>query len=163
MLWGETSEPNLEEAREFAQAIHARFPGKLLAYNCSHLLPLEEENSTTTRSQLSAGIGRHGLQVSSSLRSPAFTPQPQYVFAGAGIRRHGMSAYAKLQEREFEMSREHGYSAVRHQRFVGTGYFDDIQHVIAGGDSSTAALAGPPRTNRFNVVPNGGLHQSVRV
>jgi len=76
----------------------------------------------------------------------------------------GMSAYARLQEREFEASRVHGYSAVRHQRFVGTGYFDEVQQVIAGGDSSTAALAGSTESEQFNVMPpNGGRHERVTI
>ena len=75
----------------------------------------------------------------------------------------GMSAYANLQEREFESSRDHGYSAVRHQRFVGTGYFDEVQQVISGGHTSTAALAGSTENEQFTTLhANSGVHEGVR-
>src|ERR1039457_7060093 len=139
MLWCETSEPNVEEARQFAEAIHAKVPGKLLAYNCSPSFHWKKKLDDATIARFQQELGAMGYKFQfvtlagfHALNLGMFELAREY--AGSG-----MSAYASLQEREFEVSRDHGYSAVRHQRFVGTGYFDQVQQVIAGGHSSTAA------------------------
>src|SRR5262249_20287356 len=139
LLWCETSEPNLEEAQKFAEAIHDRFPDKLLAYNCSPSFnwkaKLDDESIARFQSKLSALgyrfqfitlAGFHALNLS--------------MFELArGYRESGMTAYARLQESEFQRQ-DVGYHAVKHQRFVGTGYFDRIAQCIAGGQASTTAL-----------------------
>lgn len=160
MLWCETSEPNLEEARAFAEAIHAKFPGKLLAYNCSPSFHWRKKLDEATIARFQRDLGAMGYKFQfvtlagfHALNLSMFSLAHEY--AGSG-----MSAYAGLQEREFEISRELGYSAVRHQRFVGTGYFDQVQQVISGGDTSTAALAGSTETEQFSLT-NGASHEGM--
>ncbi len=158
MLWCETSEPNLEEARTFAEAIHTSFPRKLLAYNCSPSFHWKKKLDDAGIAHFQQELGAMGYKFQfvtlagfHALNLSMFSLAHEYA---AG----GMSAYANLQEREFEVSRDHGYSAVRHQRFVGTGYFDEVQQVISGGIASTAALAGSTENDQFTVAPNGRLH-----
>jgi isocitrate lyase len=148
LLWFETSTPDLGEAREFAAAVHERFPGKLLAYNCSpsfnwkrHLDEREiagfqdELGSLGYRFQFVTLAGFHALNAS--------------MFELArGYARSGMSAYVQLQEREFELE-EDGYTATRHQREVGAGYFDAVASAVSGGESSTLALVGSTEEAQF--------------
>jgi isocitrate lyase len=163
MLWCETSEPNLDEARAFAGAIHSRFPGKLLAYNCSPSFHWKKKLDDATIARFQRELGAMGYKFQfvtlagfHALNLSMFSLAREY--AGSG-----MAAYASLQEREFETSRDHGYSAVRHQRFVGTGYFDAVQQVISGGHGSTAALAGSTENEQFaTVLVNGAPHEGVR-
>jgi isocitrate lyase len=149
LLWCETSEPNLEEAREFANAIHARFPGKLLAYNCSPSFhwraKLNEDDIACFQRDLAAMgyrfqfvtlAGFHALNLS------------MYELA-RGYARNGMSAYSELQEREFASAESDGYSALKHQRFVGTGYFDTVARTISNGQTSTCALPGSTEMSQF--------------
>jgi isocitrate lyase len=157
MLWCETSEPNIQEARAFAEAIHAKFPGKLLAYNCSPSFHWKKKLDDATIAHFQQELGAMGYKFQfvtlagfHALNLSMFALAHEYAASG-------MSAYASLQEREFAISRD-GYSAVRHQRFVGTGYFDDVQQVISGGLASTAALAGSTENDQFAAVPNGALH-----
>jgi isocitrate lyase len=163
LLWCETSEPNLEEARAFAGAVHARFPGKLLAYNCSPSFHWKKKLDDATIARFQRELGAMGYKFQfvtlagfHALNLSMFSLAHEYAASG-------MSAYASLQEREFEVSRDHGYSAVRHQRFVGTGYFDEVQQTISGGHSSTAALAGSTETEQFTTgLANGPLQDGVR-
>jgi isocitrate lyase len=148
LLWFETSTPDLGEAREFAAAVHERFPGKLLAYNCSpsfnwkrHLDEREiagfqdELGSLGYRFQFVTLAGFHALNAS--------------MFELArGYARSGMSAYVRLQEREFELE-PGGYTATRHQREVGAGYFDAVASAVSGGESSTLALVGSTEEAQF--------------
>ena len=145
MLWCETSEPDLEQARAFAEAIHARFPGKAAGVQLLAVVPLEEEAERATIARFQQELGDMGYKYQfvtlagfHSLNLSMFSLAHEYASGG-------MTAYASLQEREFEVSREHGYSAVRHQRFVGTGYFDEVQQVISGGLGSTARAGGVHR------------------
>jgi isocitrate/methylisocitrate lyase len=149
VLWCETSEPNLEQARRFADAIHARYPGKPLAYNCS---PSFHWNKLLTPHQIAEfqrQLGRLGYKYQfitlagfHSLNTAMFQLARDYA-------QTGMSAYAGLQEHEFALAAESGYSAVRHQRFVGTGYFDAVQTAVTGGRSATAAMEGSTETAQF--------------
>ena len=148
LVWFETSTPDLGEAREFAAALHREFPGKLLAYNCSpsfnwrsHLEPAkiasfqEELGSLGYRFQFVTLAGFHAMNAA--------------LFALAdGYRREGMSAYVGVQEREFELE-ERGYTATRHQREAGAGYFDAVAMAISGGQSSTLALHGSTEADQF--------------
>lgn len=149
MLWCETSEPNLAEARQFAAAIHARFPGKLLAYNCSpsfhwraklkewEISQFQDELATMGyRFQFVTLAGFHALNLST------FELAHEYA-------RSGMSAYSHLQQREFELAETLGYGAVKHQKFVGTGYFDDVANTIASGQTSIRALPGSTEEEQF--------------
>ena len=150
ILWCETSEPDLNEARRFAEAIHAQYPGKLLAYNCSPSFHWKGKLDDSTIARFQAELGMMGYKFQfvtlagfHALNLSMFELAREYVETG-------MSAYSKLQEREFAMSRE-GYSAVKHQAFVGTGYFDAIAQMVAGGASSTVALKGSTEEAQFHL------------
>src|SRR5208283_3184151 len=149
LLWCETSHPDLDEARQFAEAIHARYPNKMLAYNCSPSFnwrrKLDEANIASFQPEL-ARMGYKFQFVTlagfHSLNLSMFELARQYKLTG-------MSAYSRLQEKEFRSEAEFGYEAVKHQRFVGTGYFDQVQQVISGGLASTVALAGSTEAEQF--------------
>jgi isocitrate lyase len=157
LIWCETSHPDLEEARQFAEAIHAKYPEKMLAYNCSPSFnwrkKLDEETIARFQSEL-AGMGYKFQFVTlagfHALNLSMFELARHYKEAG-------MAAYSALQEKEFTSEREHGYQAAKHQRFVGTGYFDQVQQVISGGMASTTALAGSTEAEQFSpgMIPAG--------
>lgn len=149
MLWCETSEPDIHEARRFAESIHAKFPNKLLAYNCSPSFRWTRKLDATSIARFQRELGAMGYKFQfvtlagfHSLNLSMFELAHNYLT-------QGMSAYARLQEKEFELAESAGYSAVRHQRFVGTGYFDEVAQAIANGQSSTVALAGSTEAEQF--------------
>lgn len=149
MVWCETSEPNLEEARRFAEAIHEKFPRKLLAYNCSPSFHWEGKLSHRQIAGFQQEIAEMGYRFQfvtlagfHVLNLSAFELAQEYL-------RSGMAAYAKVQEREFDLARKHGYSAVKHQRFVGTGYFDRVASTITAGQTSICALPGSTEEEQF--------------
>jgi isocitrate lyase len=148
VLWCETSKPDLDEARAFADAVHRRFPGKLLAYNCSPSfnwkMHLDDQTIATFQQEL-AGMGYRFLFV--TLAGFHSLNKSMFELAHAYARR-GMSAYVELQEEEFLLEKE-GYSATRHQREVGTGYFDAVYKTINGGLHATSALAGSTEEEQF--------------
>jgi isocitrate lyase len=149
LVWCETAKPDLEEARRFAEAIHAKFPGKPLAYNCSPSfnwrLHLDEE--TIARFQVELGAMGYKFQF---VTLAGFHSLNTIMFDLAhGYRDTGMSAYSSLQEREFELQKEHGYRAVKHQSFVGAGYFDEVTQAITSGESSVTALTGSTEEEQF--------------
>ena len=146
ILWFETSTPDMGEAREFAQAIHERFPGKLLAYNCSPSFNwrshLDDAQIATFQDELGA-LGYRFQFVTLA----GFHALNESMFELAhGYARAGMSAYVELQEREFALE-EDGYTATRHQREVGAGYFDAVLQAL--GESSTLALSGSTEEAQF--------------
>jgi len=149
LIWCETSEPNIEEARRFASAIHARFPGKLLAYNCSPSFnwckKLDEQTIATFQQEL----GKMGYTFQFVTLAGFHALNASMFELALGYRDRGMAAYAQLQQAEFSLEPA-GYSATRHQREVGTGYFDDVARVIAGGLLSTTALAGSTEAEQFH-------------
>jgi len=149
LLWMETSTPDIEEARRFADAVHAKYPGKMLAYNCSPSFnwaqKLSSEEIAGFQSELAALgykfqfvtlAGFHALNFS------MFELARQY-------REEGMTAYSRMQQSEFA-AEEHGYTATKHQHEVGTGYFDEVMKVISNGQSSTTALAGSTEAAQFS-------------
>jgi isocitrate lyase len=151
VLWCETSTPDLDEARAFADAIHAEFPGKLLAYNCSpsfnwrtHLD--EDEIATFQRELASMGYRFQFVTLAGfhALNASAFE-------LANGYASEGMPAYVRLQQREFELE-PLGYTATRHQAEVGTGYFDRIATIVSGGDSSTLGLTGSTEAAQFDAT-----------
>ncbi len=149
LIWCETSTPNLEQARHFADAIHAVYPGKLLAYNCSPSFHWKKHLGGREIAEFQKRLGELGYRYQfvtlagfHSLNVGMFELAREYA-------RTGMSAYVRLQEREFALAESEGYSAVRHQRFVGTGYFDAVQSIIGGGRSATEALAGSTENEQF--------------
>ena len=160
MLWCETSRPDLVQARRFAEAIHAKYPGKLLSYNCSpsfnwqsKLTPeamkawREELAAMGYRFQFITLAGWHALNLS--------------MFELATAYRHdGMLGYSRLQQREFD-SEESGYRAAKHQAFVGTGYFDAVQTAITAGQCSTGALSGSTEEEQFSAAPPADQKREV--
>ncbi|MGA1598066.1 MAG: isocitrate lyase [bacterium] len=151
LLWCETSTPDLGEAREFAQAIHEKFPGKMLAYNCSPSFNwrkfLDQQSIETFQQELGA-LG-YKFQF---ITLAGFHALNTAIFElASGYRERGMGAFSDLQQREFALQ-EHGFRAVKHQSFVGTGYFDAVQNTIAGGESSTAAMKDSTETAQFKAA-----------
>ena len=149
VIWCETSTPDLGEAREFAQAILEKFPNKLLAYNCSPSFnwKLHMDHATLQRFQEELGTMGYKFQFVTLAGFHALNAS-MFELAHA-YKEKGMAAYSQLQEHEFQMERELGYSAVKHQSFVGAGYYDEVQMVISGGETATAALAGSTEEEQF--------------
>jgi len=148
LLWCETSTPDLEEARRFAAAIHARFPGKLLAYNCSPSFNWKKKLDAETIRRFQIELSRMGYRFQFVTLAGFHALNHGMFELARAYKDEGMAAYSRLQEAEFA-SEAHGYSAARHQREVGTGYFDDVGSVIAGGLTATAALRGSTEEAQF--------------
>ncbi|PYX44763.1 MAG: isocitrate lyase [Acidobacteria bacterium] len=149
MLWCETSEPNLEEAREFAEGIHAKFPGKMLAYNCSPSFNWKKKLDDKTIAIFQTELARMGYKFQFVTLAGFHALNLSMFELARGYRDSGMTAYSRLQEKEFAREAQYGYEAVKHQRFVGTGYFDALTQVIAGGVASTTALEGSTEQAQF--------------
>ena len=153
LLWCETSKPNLEEAREFAEGIHAVYPGKMLSYNCSPSFNWRKHLSNEDIARFQRELGTMGYKFQ-FITLAGFHALNHTMFELAHeYKTLGMTAYSELQEAEFASEREHQYSAVKHQRFVGTGYFDAVQNVISSGTASTTALAGSTEAEQFHEMP----------
>lgn len=148
MIWCETSEPNIEEARRFAEAIHDKFPGKLLAYNCSPSFHWKKKLDDRAIASFQNELAAMGYKFQFVTLAGFHALNYSMFELAHGYAREGMTAYSRLQEREFKCA-EKGYTAVRHQRFVGTGYFDDIAQTVANGLSSTTALDGSTENEQF--------------
>ena len=148
LLWLETSTPSLEEAKQFADAIHAKFPGKLLAYNCSPSFNWEKHLDQETIAKFQKELEKMGYKFQfvtlagfHALNHSMFTLAKDYE-------KNGMAAYSALQQKEFG-ELDNGFTAVKHQREVGTGYFDKISQIVSDGDSSTLALKGSTEEEQF--------------
>ena len=148
VLWVETSKPNVDEARQFAEAIHAKFPGKLLAYNCSPSFNWKKHLDDATIARFQDDLGGMGYKFQFITLAGFHALNLSMFELARGYRGEGMSAYVRLQEREFALEAE-GYTATKHQREVGTGYFDDVSSVIACGNASTLALKGSTEEEQF--------------
>ncbi|MGF3104123.1 isocitrate lyase [Rossellomorea sp. DUT-2] len=148
LVWCETSEPSLEEARQFAEAIHAEYPGKLLAYNCSPSFNWKKKLDDETIAKFQKELGKMGYKFQFVTLAGFHALNHSMFELARGYKERGMAAYSQLQEAEFA-SEKHGYSATRHQREVGTGYFDEVSMVISGGTSSTTALKGSTEAAQF--------------
>ncbi|WP_201716782.1 isocitrate lyase [Rossellomorea arthrocnemi] len=148
LVWCETSEPSLEEARRFAEAIHAEHPGKLLAYNCSPSFNWKKKLDDETIAKFQVELGEMGYKFQFVTLAGFHALNHSMFELARGYNDRGMAAYSQLQEAEFA-SEKHGYSATRHQREVGTGYFDEVSMVISGGTSSTTALKGSTEAAQF--------------
>jgi isocitrate/methylisocitrate lyase len=148
VLWFETSTPDLEEARQFAAAIHHEFPGKLLAYNCSPSFNWRQHLSDDEIAGFQGELGALGYRFQ-FVTLAGFHALNQSMFELArGYADEGMTAYVRLQQREFELEAD-GYTATRHQHEVGAGYFDEVAQVISGGLSSTLSLRGSTEEAQF--------------
>jgi isocitrate lyase len=149
LIWCETSHPDLEEARQFADAIHAQYPGKMLAYNCSPSFNWRKNINEATIARFQPELAKMGYKFQFVTLAGFHALNLSMFELARGYKQSGMTAYSRLQEKEFSRETEYGYEAVKHQRFVGTGYFDKVQQVISGGLSSTMALAGSTETAQF--------------
>ncbi len=139
LVWCETSEPNLEDAKRFADAIHKKYPGKLLAYNCSPSFNWKQKLDEKTIASFQKEIASYGYKFQFVTLAGFHSLNYGMFELARGYKERGMAAYSELQQAEFA-AEKHGYSATRHQREVGTGYFDEVAQVITGGTSSTTAL-----------------------
>ena len=149
LVWCETGKPDLEFARKFAEAIHAKFPGKLLAYNCSPSFNWKKNLDDATIARFQKEIATYGYKFQ-FITLAGFHALNYGMFDLAhGYARRQMSAFVELQEKEFAAA-ERGFTAVKHQREVGTGYFDAITQTIQGGQSSTVALKGSTEEEQFH-------------
>jgi isocitrate lyase len=149
LIWCETSEPNLDEARRFAENIHRKFPGKLLAYNCSPSFNWKRKLDSTGIAKFQRELGAMGYKFQFVTLAGFHALNYSMFHLARGYKERGMAAYSELQEAEFAAEAA-GYTATKHQREVGTGYFDDVARVITGGESSTTALHGSTEQEQFH-------------
>jgi isocitrate lyase len=152
LIWCETSTPDLGEAREFAGAIHERFPGKLLAYNCSPSFNWRRHLADEEIASFQQELGALGYRFQFITLAGFHALNASMFELARGYAAEGMTAYVRLQEREFELEAE-GYTATRHQREVGAGWFDLVAQAVSGGESSTLALEGSTEEAQFRATP----------
>jgi len=148
LVWCETSKPDLDEARHFAEGIHAQFPGKLLAYNCSPSFNWKKHLDMATIARFQRELGAMGYKFQFVTLAGFHALNYSMFSLASGYRERGMAAYSELQQAEFAAEAT-GYSATRHQREVGTSYFDAVSQAIASGQSSTTAMAGSTEVAQF--------------
>ena len=149
LVWCETGKPDLEFARKFAEAIHAKFPGKLLAYNCSPSFNWKKNLDDATIARFQVEIAKYGYKFQFITLAGFHALNYSMFNLAHGYARRQMSAFVELQEAEFAAA-DRGFTAVKHQREVGTGYFDAITQTIQGGKSSTVALKGSTEEEQFH-------------
>ncbi len=149
LIWCETSTPDLGQARDFAKAIHAQYPGKLLAYNCSPSFNWKHNLNDGQIGTFQDQLADMGYKFQFITLAGFHTLNASMFELAHAYARTGMPAFVKLQEHEFEMQREQGFRAVKHQAFVGAGYFDQVQVTVTGGDVSTTALKGSTEEAQF--------------
>jgi isocitrate lyase len=148
LLWCETAKPDLDEARRFADAIHAEFPGKMLAYNCSPSFNWSAHLDEGTIARFQKELGTMGYRFQFITLAGFHALNASMFELARGYSEDGMPAYVELQNREFAME-THGYTATKHQREVGAGYFDNDSQAVSGGNASTLALAGSTEEEQF--------------
>ena len=148
LIWCETSTPSLEQAQQFADAIHEKFPGKMLAYNCSPSFNWKKNLDDKTIANFQKEIARMGYKFQFITLAGFHALNYSMFELASGYRDRQMAAYVELQEAEFA-AEGRGYTAAKHQREVGTGYFDQVNQVIAGGNSSLGALSGSTEDEQF--------------
>jgi isocitrate lyase len=149
VLWCETSTPDLKEAKEFAEGVHAKYPGKLLAYNCSPSFNWKKHLDDATIAKFQRELGAMGYKFQFVTLAGFHALNYSMFELAKAYQRDDMAAYAKLQQAEFGAEKD-GYTATKHQREVGTGYFDEVAQVIAGGQASTLALEGSTEKAQFH-------------
>jgi isocitrate lyase len=148
LLWCETAKPDLDEARRFADAIHAEFPGKMLAYNCSPSFNWSAHLDEGTIARFQKELGTMGYRFQFITLAGFHALNASMFELARGYSEDGMPAYVELQNREFAME-SYGYTATKHQREVGAGYFDKVSQAVSGGNASTLALAGSTEEEQF--------------
>jgi len=151
LLWRETAKPDLEEAREFAEGIHAQFPGKLLAYNCSPSFNWKRKLDDATIARFQRELAAMGYRFQFITLAGFHALNYSMFELARGYKTHQMSAYVTLQQAEFA-AEANGYTATKHQREVGAGYFDAVTQTVAGGTSSITALTGSTEEQQFEKV-----------
>ena len=149
LIWCETSEPNIEEARRFAEEVHAKFPGKWLAYNCSPSFNWKLKLSPSDIETFQQQLGAMGYKFQFITLAGFHAVNHSFFQLAKEYKSRGMAAYSELQQAEFAAEKD-GYTATRHQREVGTGYFDEIAQVVSEGKSSTTALHGSTEEEQFS-------------
>jgi isocitrate lyase len=157
LIWCETSHPDLEEARQFAKGVHAKYPNKMLAYNCSPSFNWKSKLDDATIAKFQKELAAIGYKFQFITLAGFHALNLSMFELARGYKLTGMTAYSRLQEKEFSREAQYGYEAVKHQRFVGTGYFDAVTHVISSGASSVTALAGSTEAEQF-----AGIKPQVR-
>lgn len=149
MIWCETAHPDLKEAQRFAEGVHAEFPGKLLAYNCSPSFNWKRQLDDAAIARFQRELGAMGYKFQFITLAGFHALNLSMYELARDYRAEGMTAYARLQSREFECEAETGYTGVTHQKFAGTGYFDLITTIVSGGASETSAMAGSTEEEQF--------------
>src|ERR1051326_4121498 len=149
LIWCETAEPNLREAQRFADAVHERYPGKLLAYNCSPSFNWRKKLDPETIATFQHELAKMGYKFQFITLAGFHALNYSMFKLAKGYSEHGMAAYSKLQQAEFALE-QYGYSATRHQPGAGPGYFDEVAQVVSGGESSTTALTGSTELAQFH-------------
>jgi isocitrate lyase len=160
LIWWETSEPDLGEAREFAEEMHRHHPGKMLAYNCSPSFNWLKKMSIEEATRYQEKIGAMGYKFQFVTLAGFHSLNLSMFELAKGYSSRGMGAYSEMQQREFA-AQDNGFTAVRHQREVGTGYFDAVSVAISGGKSSTTAMAGSTETEQFHDNANAPAAKGV--
>jgi len=148
LIWCETAKPDLEEAKKFAEAIHKKFPGKLLAYNCSPSFNWKKNLDMETMKQFQSELGKMGYKFQFITLAGFHLNNYATFNLAQEYKRDGMAAYSKLQEAEFAAEKD-GYTSTKHQREAGTSYFDAVSQALTGGESSTTAMAGSTEEDQF--------------
>ncbi len=149
VIWCETSSPDLDEAKKFAEGIHEQYPDKMLAYNCSPSFNWKRHIDDATIAKFQRELGAMGYKYQFVTLAGFHTLNASMFDLARDYRDEGMAAYSRLQQHEFDLARNHGYRAIKHQSFVGAGYFDEIQNIVAGGESETGALKESTESEQF--------------
>ena len=148
LVWCETSNPNLDDAKRFAEAVRAKFPNKMLAYNCSPSFNWRKNLDAQSIAKFQRELGAMGYKFQFVTLAGFHALNYSMFELALDYRERGMAAYSELQEAEFAKEAQ-GYTATKHQREVGTGYFDAVNQTISGGNSSTLALKGSTEEAQF--------------
>jgi isocitrate lyase len=149
LIWCETSKPDIGEAREFAQGIHEKFPGKWLAYNCSPSFNWRANLDDRSIRHFQEELCDMGYKFQFVTLAGFHTLNAAMFDLSYQYEKEGMAAYSRFQQHEFELEKKHGFRAIKHQQFVGTGYFDEITDVLSNGKSATRALVGSTEEEQF--------------
>jgi isocitrate lyase len=149
MVWCETAKPDLEEARRFAEGIHAKYPGKWLAYNCSPSFNWRRNLDDKTIATFQEQLGEMGYKFQFVTLAGFHTLNASIFQLAVDYAKSGMGAYSHFQQHEFDLEHRYGYKAIKHQSFVGAGYFDEVQMVVSQGQSSTTAMKGSTEEEQF--------------
>ncbi len=149
LVWCETSTPDLGEAKEFAEGVHEKFPGKWLAYNCSPSFNWRAKLDEKQLANFQEKLAEYGYNFQFVTLAGFHTLNASMFELAKGYSKHGMAAYSEFQQHEFELQHKEGFKAIKHQRFVGTGYFDEVQKTISRGNTSTTALTGSTEESQF--------------